>query len=516
MTSATSLLQPLDASAGASTAAATLPHPSAQYVEIGDAAAGTGTSYTIGIGDRFDGTISSTSDTDWVRVSLTAGQSYVFSVWGTGLAAGLDDSVLTLYNASGAQIAFNDDVFAAGGNYFSQIEFTAATSGTYYLGVAGYGGATGSYRLQTSTNVYTLDEVVTQLTEFGWGFPTAIAHDEQAGDTMLVNISALTAAGQQLAQWALEAWSVATGITFLTTTSTAADILFDDSQPGAFAGPDSFNAAGQITQASVNISTNWLASYGTTIDSYSFLTYLHEIGHALGLYHAGPYDGSGSWATDAVFLNDSYQMTVMSYFNQVENTFINADFALPITPMVADVAAMDFLYGGTTSAHAGDTVWGAGSNVGGYLGTIFSYIFDGVAANPAIYGGGPVALTIQDSGGTDTIDLSTLSTGNRIDLGQEAVSDVAGLIGNLVIARGTVIENVIGGSGNDEIIGNAVANDLSGGSGNDTLTGGDGDDLLNGGSGGDVLDGGAGIDTVSYEGAIGLLRADLMFPSVNT
>ena len=51
-------------------------------------------------------------------------------------------------------------------------------------------------------------------------------------------------------------------------------------------------------------------------------------------------------------------------------------------------------------------------------------------------------------------------------------------MGGFTIAKGSKIENAIGGSGNDLIIGNALANSLTGGSGNDTLTGGEGADVF--------------------------------------
>jgi serralysin len=506
--------------------------PSQQYSEVGDAASNTGTSYTIGIGDLFDGRVSSSGDVDWVRVSLTAGQTYVFSVWGTGgSSAGLSDTFLVLNNASGGLVTNNYDIDGVN-NQFSQITYTASTTGTFYLGVTGQSGQTGTYTLQTATNVYTLDQVVTQLTEFGWGINTPIAHDERSGDTMVADISLLTAAGKQLALWALDAWSVATGITFVTGTS-AADIVFDDSQAGAFGGPSSYYpTTGQIVQSEVNISTSWLTSYGTTIGSYSFLTYLHEIGHALGLYHAGTYNGTGSFATDATFLNDSYQMTVMSYFDMVDNTYVNASDFLPITPMIGDIAAVEALYGPTTTAHSGNTTWCANSNVGGYLQTVFGYIFNGNLVNSSVFNSGNVCFTIQDSNGIDTIDLSTVTQGNRVDLGQEAVSDVKGLIGNMVIARGTVVENVLGGSGNDTLTGNSAdnvmrgnngvdrllglfgADDLMGDAGNDTLDGGDGDDTLVGGAGADSLTGGLGVDLLSYRDAASQVVVDMLSASV--
>ena len=103
--------------------------------------------------------------------------------------------------------------------------------------------------------------------------------------------------------------------------------------------------------------------------------------------------------------------------------------------------------------------------------------------------GGPAALTLYDTGGTDTLDLRTDWDDQRIDLRPEGISDVYGLIGNLVIARDVLIENVVAGHGNDVVIGNTAVNRLEGRAG---------DDVLEGAAGADTLDGGPGNDTAAY------------------
>ena len=59
----------------------------------------------------------------------------------------------------------------------------------------------------------------------------------------------------------------------------------------------------------------------------------------------------------------------------------------------------------------------------------------------------------------------------------------------------SLIESVVGGSGDDRVRGNSAENRLSGGRGDDWLAGENGEDRLTGGPGGDVLLGGAGDDT---------------------
>ena len=121
----------------------------------------------------------------------------------------------------------------------------------------------------------------------------------------------------------------------------------------------------------------------------------------------------------------------------------------------------------------------------------------------------PVALTLYDNGGNDTLDLRTDTADQRVDLHPEGISDVYGLDGNLVIARGTVIEHFIAGSGNDTVTGNVADNVLDGRAGADTLLGGAGNDTLIGGPGADTLDGGAGMDTASYPGSGGAVTVNL-------
>lgn len=433
---------------------------------------------TLALGETFSNQLEVVGDRDWIAVELVAGQRYAISLDGTG-ADPLSDPFVRLYNAAGDLIAENDD---GGPDYNSLLTYTVQTSGTYYVEAASWDDTVaGSYTVGLETapplEEYTNDQIATFLEAGYWvGNGGAPRHwNVTDGGTITVNLVDLTADGQTLARAALALWSDLTGITF-SETAVGGDMVFDDDEEGAFA--TSVNSGGIIQSAAVNVSADWIDTYGTNLDGYSFQTYIHEIGHALGLGHAGPYNGAADYAVDAAYLNDSWQATVMSYFSQNENTYVDASYAFVVSPQIADVLAIQNMYGLAANIRSGDTVYGFNSTAGNavYDATSFTRV---------------TTYTIVDSGGTDTMDYSGSAANQTLDLRAEAYSSLQGGRGNVGIARGTVIENAIGGTGDDILIGNAADN---------TLTGNAGADRFYASGGTDVYDGGSGADTVLFTG----------------
>ena len=421
------------------------------------------TTSTLTVGGSTTGTLEVMGDHDWYRITLTAGQTITIAMNGTGAGA-LEDPYLQILNASGTVLGTNDD---GGAGRNALLSFRAPSSGTYYIDaaawqpdspIADYTG-TGDFTLSVTTwtppPVWTNDQIANQLTTGYWDGSSHHFNVSQGG-SISVNLTALTADGQNLARNALQLWSDVIGVSF-SEVSTGGQITFDDNEEGAVT--DSSFSGGIITSAHVNVSTQWLTDYGTTLNSYAFQAYIHEIGHALGLGHAGNYNTTADYPFDALFENDAWPVSVMSYFSPSENGYYSTrgfSYAYSVTPMVADVIAMGQLYGLSTTTRTGNTIYGFNSTAG-------RAVYD-ASQNPG------VAYTIFDSGGVDTLDYSGFSSTQLIDLNPEIFSNVGGRTGTVSIARGTVIENAIGGSGPDTIIGNSANNVLSGGAGQDTVS----------------------------------------------
>jgi len=398
-------------------------------------------------------------DHDWFAITLTAGQQVVVALDGVTL----EDPYLYIRDSSGNVVASNDDI-VDGINRNSKITFDPGYSGTYYIDAGAFNNNyTGTYQLSvqpyTPPFVATFDQIADQLVNGFWDGDHHHFNVTQGG-TLTVNISTLNAAEQALARAALQEWSDIIGVQIQEVT-TGGQIVFDDSEDNSgnpVAATDAVWSNGLTTSAHVHISNSWVQAYGTGLNTYSFQTYIHEIGHALGLGHAGDYNDTATYPNDAKFVNDAWSTSVMSYFDQHQNYwFNNQGFSLDyaVTPMGADILAMQTLYGLSTTTRTGATTYGYNSNAGGiYDATIYPN----------------VAYTIFDNGGTDTIDFSGTPSNQTINLNAETFSNVNGNTGNLYIARDVVIENAIGGSGNDTIIQNSANNVLSGGAGNDTVS----------------------------------------------
>ena len=461
-------------------AAAATPDPTPTTTAV-DVPGDTSTSFSIAVGAPLDGVLEAKTDHDWYAVQVVAGTRYRITLDGLAFSdyALLEDPYIYLRDSSGNLLKQDDD---GGPGRDSLLNWIAPSSGLYFLDVGAWNeDYVGGYRLAISeftTPAYSLDQIADFLTT---GFWNSGGHRwDTSGDNVITyNVTALTNEGQTLARAAFQTWANVTNLMFEEVTA-GGDIPFDDNESGVFAGGTWSN--GLITSMRVNVSTSWLASYGTMVDSYSFQTYVHEIGHALGLGHGGPYNGSASYGVDNLYVNDVWSYTIMSYFDQAEADFGSYRFVMG--PSLGDILAAQNLYGVNTTFNSGDSVYGRNATAGSL------YNFANFATVPA--------FTIYDTGGADTLDASGYGANQIINLNAEAFSSIGGLTNNIAIARGVVIEAAIGGDGADSMLGNAGDNMLAGNADGDTLNGGAGNDSLDGGTGNDRLIGGDGTDIIDY------------------
>ena len=416
----------------------------------------TSTSNTLSIDSFARGFVNSAGDQDWYRVTLSAGQQYTFAMNGFGNGA-IWDPYLRLLDASGTQIAADDDSGPLSG---AKLTFTASASGTYYISAGGWGSTTGQYLVTMNdgstpyTPAVSAADVSDFLTNTYWEINNLQAR-HWGSSTVTFNATGLEPERAVLARIAFQLWSDVCNLTFVET-SGAANITLDDGASGAYSS--SSTSGNLITASSINVASNWYGGIDS-VDSYTLQTFIHEIGHSLGLGHAGGYNGSATYGVDNSYANDTWQMSLMSYMSQ--NNYGGVTYRFTLTPMLADILAVQEMYG-AASTRTGNTVYGFGSTAGSI------YDFSTYSSAPA--------LTIYDTSGTDTLNASGYAQNQLIDLRAGSFSNIGGLIGNIGIFTTSVIENAVGGSGSDTVYGNDASNTIRGNAGNDTIDGGAGTD----------------------------------------
>ncbi|WLH34726.1 M10 family metallopeptidase C-terminal domain-containing protein [Pseudomonas sp. FP2196] len=273
-------------------------------------------------------------------------------------------------------------------------------------------------------------------------------------DNEFLNSFALTSAQQTAVTSALSAWSAVANVKFTLVSddyNSAGDLRFGgyagmDPKTAAWAYfPDQKPLAGDVWIGPVTDNPNPVRG------TYDYMTFIHEIGHALGLKH--PFEASPTNNTLISPLIDDSHFTLMSY----NNTYSYQ----PTTPMVLDILVIQQLYGA-------NMLWQTGDNV--YKWAPDQSIFE----------------TIWDAGGNDTIDASNqlsavtlnLNEGQFSEIGKTFVNTATQALVNdgLAIAFGAKIENATGSAFDDILIGNDLNNWLNGMGGADTMSGGAGND----------------------------------------
>ncbi len=334
-----------------------------------------------------------------------------------------------------------------------------------------------------------------------------------------------TATEQNAFTAAMHLWSAEANITFdIVSVQVGAQVVISRSSSGTAEGGIDYYYSGNIgssqlgtaSSGSIKIDTSVGgfgpigASFGTA-GGYPWETIEHELGHVIGLGHAGAYNDGTTDTSPMYTAYDTTAWSIMSYNDAPAESSAyvwgsSGGYARgPVTPMALDILAAQRLYGAPVDTPlSGGQVFGFHTNIQGDIAQFFDFT---VNTKPIV--------TLFDTGTGNTLDLSGYSTSSAVDLHDGAFSSAAGLQDNIAIAYGTRIDTAIGGSAADRLVGNDNSDVLMGGSGSDTLTGGagndhiygnmasttagttDGADLINAGDGSNYVNGNAGDDTIT-------------------
>lgn len=384
-------------------------------------------------------------------------------------------------------------------------------------------------------------------TTLTYSFPTsAVFYDAdparaglQYGDSAVSpgrNFMALSLAQQNAVRSAFALYSDVCGLAFTPRTETAgshAVLRFGQSDRVNSVGTASGQFPGTAQGGDVwftNKTASDLKYTDPKVGNYAFVTFLHEIGHTLGLKH-GHVDRPVSYGPmpRAVDSMEFSVMTYRSYIGHDGSAYTNETGGYAQTLMMYDIAALQHMYGANYATCAGDTVYSWKPLNG-------AYSIDGQTQWTPI--ANRIFMTVWDGDGEDTYDFANYGTGVTVDLrpgkwtitAQNQLVDLdststsasriaRGNIANALLHRDdpkdlvantdSLIENATGGSGNDKLTGNNADNKLIGGIGADVLFGLHGNDTLNGGAGIDRFMGGEGVDTVDFSASLNKLIVDL-------
>ena len=446
-----------------------------------DAAANDQTSARLAAGETFNGYLDGSGDSDWIRVELAAGASYMVTVAprdpdGGGMQRAAD-TVLEIFNAAGESVARKDDLSIADQARYPSADalhpivvFEPEAAGVYYLSVSSYA----RVAARDNSGGYSL-----QLTELA---PPLDPNRD-------MNLEGTDGADKLVSARGEDTLRGGAGNDFLSGGG-GADELFGEAGDDTLEGGPGADA--------LNGGANGFAG-----DTITYASSAEAVRVNLGKATATGGDAEGDEL-----------MHIENLIGSASDDWLRGDSN---DNMLTGGAGDDTLIGG---GGGNDLLSGGAGDDALYGGEGDDTLIGGMGAD--MLTGGPGADIISYAGSDAAVDIR-LRTGHASGGHAEgdvftAVESVIGsdhndrLVGDdrpagadeggdNTLSGGGGDDEIYGGSGDDAVHGEAGDDALYGGAGDDTLTGGAGDDTLIGGPGADRFIGGAGEDTVSYANA---------------
>ncbi|MCY4362982.1 MAG: pre-peptidase C-terminal domain-containing protein [Gammaproteobacteria bacterium] len=436
-------------------------------IKAQDAAASVETSYTISVNSGFEGVLAGRSDEDWIRVELVAGKNYDIRLSGIGPEA-VPDTVLTIYDSDGEEIASNDDIEVEALNLFSMLEFTPESSGVYYIGAAGY-----QSRHRDNSGTYEV---------------TVFDDEDDNPDTPLA-----VSAGERF-QGTLDDKFDEDWIRVDLVEGTTYNITLDGIGPDA----DTDTVLSIYNQEGEQVGFHDDVDYGAGMVN-SRLAFTPDTTAAYyisaGAYRGNPTQDNAGRYQVAVYEADA--SLVLTGTRRSDYYFHNRLKGSPGDDELDGKGGWDWLEGG---AGADILIGGAGEDTASYQ---YSDAGVEVRLDDGTARGGHAQGDVF--AGRKTVGIVA---GDEKPLNSE-VPDFEEFIISIVFTGEEEqaeaveieildIEDLFGSAHDDILVGTYGANYLQGYYGDDVLDGREGNDRLYGGGGADMLIGGAGIDTASY------------------
>ena len=452
-----------------------------------DAAATTETSAALATGEIFNGHLDGSGDSDWIRVELAAGASYMITVAprdpdGAGPQGAAADTALEIFNAAGDSVLKKDDLSKAdqarhplADALHPIVVFEPDVAGVYYLSVSSYA------RVAATDN--------------SGGYSLALTVPEPPPDpNRPLELIGTADADKLVGAWSADAIRGGAG---------------DDYLSGGGGNDELFGEAGDDTleggpgEDVLNCGPN-----GSAGDTISYARSAEAVRVNLGKMTAEGGDAEGD-----VFEN------VENIIGSAGDDWLRGDIN---DNRLSGGAGDDTLIGGggsdILSGDAGDDTLNGGEGddtlnggegddtlIGGAGADLLT---GGLGGDTLSYAGSDGAVDIRlrtghASGGHAAGDVYrdvehvTGSDHNDRLAGDDRPED-ASAGGDNTLSGADGDDEIYGGSGDDQLNGDGGDDALHGGAGADALNGGEGDDTLIGGPGADKFIGGAGEDAVSY------------------